>query len=345
MYQDTYPSYFEALKGKDTIDAGLRDGSIKIRMYRTEWLVRHSDGTFEGLKSGDVDAGLRDGSIKWGKWLKFTKDGSAVPFPDRGPDAFEEDDSSSKSGGVTRDDPTPPLRWYRSISTFFEPFFRGPVVSNCYSVGAQCASALRRTICCCTCSASRREIWCCTCCVSETNEKHKVIYRGCCNDIVPSALILFTNNEGSPYTIRFRKKEKERIGCLDDRLRVDSHTWLLSCHCGRWPNEKENAERRERDEHNRKIRERRERDDDRAKDRLDKIHGRGKYAKAKTSGQSKGNGGGGSSSGGRGTKSKDSGTVDSRDVDWTPDLGFDSSYPGRDGSDGGSDCSGGSGGS
>ena len=78
-------------------------------------------------------------------------------------------------------------------------------------------------------------------------------------------------------------------------------------------------------------------------DARDKYHGRGKYAKAKTTElKSKGGGGGGSSPGGRGTKSRDRGAVDSRDVDWTPDLGFDSGYSGRDDSDGGSDCSGGS---
>ena len=64
-------------------------------------------------------------------------------------------------------------------------------------------------------------------------------------------------------------------------------------------------------------------------DRQDFQRGRGKYAKA-TELKSKGGGGGGSSPGGRGTSSGDRGAVDSRDVDWTPDHGFGSSYSGGD---------------
>ena len=67
-------------------------------------------------------------------------------------------------------------------------------------------------------------------------------------------------------------------------------------------------------------------------DQQDFFRGRGKYAKA-TELKTKGGGGGGSSPGGRGTSSGDRGAVDSRDVDWTPDHGFGSSYSGGDDTD------------
>ena len=67
-------------------------------------------------------------------------------------------------------------------------------------------------------------------------------------------------------------------------------------------------------------------------DQQDFQRGRGKYAKA-TELKSKGGGGGGSSPGGPGTSSRDRGAVDSRDVDWTPDHGFGSSYSGGDDTD------------
>ena len=99
--------------------------------------------------------------------------------------------------------------------------------------------------------------------------------------------------------------------------------------CGRGLTEKEAYERMHRYDgalaHDRAI----QRKD---ADRQDFQRGRGKYAKA-TELKSKGGGGGGSSPGGRGTSSGDRGAVDSRDVDWTPDHGFGSSYSGGDDTD------------
>jgi hypothetical protein len=101
------------------------------------------------------------------------------------------------------------------------------------------------------------------------------------------------------------------------------------CVCGRGLTEKEKGRRmRIQNSHLAAVRNQQRKD----ADQQDFFRGRGKYAKA-TELKSKGGGGGGSSPGGRGTSSTDPGAVDSRDVDWTPDHGFGSSYSGGDDTD------------